>query len=96
MKITPREKGETRDFHACSRFASSTIPEEKLGLKSRQHAIGVIKLTVFFKIKVNYFLNFAAVITIIFNLFSVKRDSRRKKIFFFLSLCIEKNIRTVS
>jgi len=51
VKITPREKGETRcgerkmrfsprrvspflawgDFHACSRFAPSTIPEEKWG-----------------------------------------------------------------
>ena len=39
MKITPREKGETRltflawgDFHARSRFARSSIPEEKWGL----------------------------------------------------------------
>ena len=47
VKITPREKGETRrgefspprlsflewgDFHARSRFARSIIPEEKWGL----------------------------------------------------------------
>ena len=47
VKITPREKGETRrgefspprlsflewgDFHTRSRFARSTIPEEKWGL----------------------------------------------------------------
>ena len=44
VKITPREKGDTRrgernmspflawgDFHARSRFARSTIPEEKWG-----------------------------------------------------------------
>ena len=33
---------------------------------------GVIKLTVFFKIKVNYFLDFAEVINIIFNLLRLK------------------------
>ena len=38
VNITPREKSETRwgerkcDFHARSRFARSTIPEEKWGL----------------------------------------------------------------
>ena len=32
VKITPHEKSETRDFHACSRFARSTIPEEIWGL----------------------------------------------------------------
>lgn len=33
VKITPREKGETRrDFHARARFALSTSPEEKRGL----------------------------------------------------------------
>ena len=42
VKITPREKGETRrlafltwgDFHAHSRFARSTVPEEKWGLRN--------------------------------------------------------------
>ena len=36
MKITPRGKGETPwgDFHACSRFARSTIPEKKFGLRA--------------------------------------------------------------
>ena len=44
MKITPREKGETRgmslclalgDFHARSSFALSTIPEDKWGTTRR-------------------------------------------------------------
>ena len=32
VKITPREKSETGDFHAGSRFARSVISEEKWGL----------------------------------------------------------------
>ena len=54
---------------------------------SEEGLSGVIKLTgIFLKIKVNYFLDFAAVNTIIFNDFNL----------FLLSLCIEKNVRTVS
>ena len=37
VKITPRGKGETPrgDFHACSRFARSTIPKKKIWTKGR-------------------------------------------------------------
>ena len=45
MKITPREKGERwGDFHARSRFAHSTIPEEKWGTTRILFSFGLARL----------------------------------------------------